>query len=233
MSRFTIIVPGYFAQASEYSSLERLLNKQNISTVTVPLSKLDWLPTVGGRSMLPILKKVDATVKKMLEKYPQAGLNIIGHSAGGWIARIYLGREPYDVHGDISASEAVWPLSKQIKTLITLGTPHRSLEYWTRKNLNFVNDNYPGAFYPEIKYVCVAGKSILGDIKLGKWLAYNSYKLTCGQGNCWGDGITPIESAHLVGAVNLVCEGVRHAPSQNHLWYGSAEILQQWIDYLE
>jgi len=232
MSRPSLIVPGYFAEASEYFLLESFLNQQNIPTVTVPLTKWDWVPTVGGRSMIPILRKIDQTVQQVLDKYGTSSINIIGHSAGGWITRIYLGEVPYDIHGDVSGEEAIWSNSKYIRTLITLGTPHRSFEYWTRKNLNFVNDNYPGAFYPQINYVCLAGKSIYGEQGLSKWLTYNSYKLTCGQGNSWGDGITPIVSAHLPGAVNLVLEGVRHAPNKNALWYGSPEIVQQWMNYL-
>ena len=87
-------------------------------------------------------------------------------------------------------------------TLITLGTPHISGERWTRKNLNFVNDNYPDARYmqKQVKYICVAGKSIYGAKRIGQWLAYSSYEMTCGRGDVWGDGITPIIAAHLVGA---------------------------------
>ncbi len=49
----------------------------------------------------------------------------------------------------------------------------------------------------------MAGKAVYGERRLGKWLAYNSYQLTCGRGNCWGDGITPIAAAHLTGATNI------------------------------
>jgi len=76
-------------------------------------------------------------------------------------------------------------------------------ERWTKKNLDFVNVNYPGAFYQDVRYVCVAGKTVRGDRSadgprnrtLREWFTYNSYQLTCGQGDCWGDGITPIAAA--------------------------------------
>ncbi len=230
MPRPTVIVPGYFAQASEYSTLENFLKEQGLPTITVPLSKWDWLPTVGGRSMLPILRKIDSTVEQLLQEYPESLLNIIGHSAGGWITRIYLGDQPYDVHGE--KLEVIWSKNKQIHSLITLGTPHRSGEYWTKKNLNFVNDNYPGAYYRDINYICIAGKLIYGKPDLSNWLAYNSYKLTLGSGLTWGDGITPIESAHLEGANNITLEGVGHAPNNKYPWYGSIEVAQQWLQYL-
>ncbi len=230
MPRPTVIVPGYFAEAIEYSHLESFLQDNDIPTLTVSLTKWDWLPTVGGRSMVPILRKIDIAVESLLRQYPKSPINIIGHSAGGWISRIYLGDQPYNVHGE--NEDVVWFKNHHIHSLITLGTPHRSGEYWTKKNLNFVNDNYPGAFHPNINYICIAGKLIYGEPNFSKWLSYNSYKLTCGKGSSWGDGITPIESAHLLGANNIVLEGVGHSPSSKNPWYGSPQIAKQWLKYL-
>lgn len=232
MSHPTVIVPGYLAGAREYLSLESFLNKEGIKTYTVPLTKRDWLPTIGGRSIVPILRKIDLTIQLVRNKYKDSLINIVGHSAGGWITRIYLGDKPYDIHGDLKTTEALWSGSQYVQTLVTLGTPHSSFEYWTRKNLNFVNNNYPGAFYSRLKYICLAGKSVYGQQRLGQLLAYNSYKLTCGEGNTWGDGITPIIAAHLPGATNVVLEGVRHAPNKSKMWYGSPKVVKEWMGYL-
>jgi triacylglycerol esterase/lipase EstA (alpha/beta hydrolase family) len=195
-----------------------------MSAVVVPLKWWEWLPTVGGRSMAPILAKLDATVKQVLQDYSAPQVNIIAHSAGGWVARIYLGALPY--------YDRVWHGEPLVSRLITLGTPHRSLEPWTRRNLSFVNDNYPGAFHSSIKYVCVAGKSVYGEKKLSRWLAYSSYELTCGIGNSWGDGITPIEAAHLDGAENLAIDGVNHSP-RSGTWYGSDAIAGIWSTHIK
>ncbi len=232
MSLPTVIVPGFFARAKEYYDLEKSLNQLNIPTVTVPLRKRDWLSTVGGRSVVPIIKEIDRTVAGVLNKFNTAEVNLIGHSAGGWISRIYLGDIPYDIHGDVSGDRSVWNAKNRVNTLITLGTPHISEERWTKRNLDFVNRNYPGAFYEDVNYICVAGKAIYGRRKLGSWLAYNSYQLTCGEGNCWGDGITPIVAAHLQGAENITLENVTHSPTSERIWYGSQNILKSWICYL-
>jgi triacylglycerol esterase/lipase EstA (alpha/beta hydrolase family) len=229
----TVIVPGYFARATEYQPLDLLLNEQGIPTVIVPIRKRDWLPTLGGRSVVPIIRQIDCTVKQALQQYQASQVNLIGHSAGGWISRIYLGEKPYDIHGDVAASEAVWQANTHVATLISLGTPQTSQERWTRRNLQFVNDNYPGAFYSHVRYVCVAGKAIYGEKRWGSWLAYNSYQLTCGEGNCWGDGITPIAAAHLAGATNLTLEGVQHSPNASGCWYGSPEVIPDWLSYLQ
>jgi triacylglycerol esterase/lipase EstA (alpha/beta hydrolase family) len=228
----TVILPGYFASAIEYQQLEKALNERGIPTTTVPLRKRDWIPTLGGRSVVPILQRIELTVKQMLYQYKSSAVNLIAHSAGGWIARIYLGEKPYLIHGDGTAAEAIWEARKYVHTLITLGTPHTSQERWTKKNLDFVNMNYPGAFYTEVRYVCVAGKAVYGEKRLGSWLAYNSYQLTCGRGNCWGDGITPIAAAHLTGATNITLEGVMHSPKSPGIWYGSPEVRQAWLSYL-
>jgi triacylglycerol esterase/lipase EstA (alpha/beta hydrolase family) len=228
----TVILPGYLESADVYLPLQQALTALGTPTTTVPLRKRDWLPTLGGRSMIPILRQLDRTVKAALVDNRAQQINLIGHSAGGWISRIYIGAVPYTIHGDVNADAGLWDAKAKIANLITLGTPHISGERWTRKNLDFVNDNYPGATYPEVKYICVAGKSIFGAKKLGQWLAYSSYEMTCGRGDVWGDGITPIEAAHLQGAKNITIEGVKHSPRTSGIWYGSTEVRSQWIEYL-
>jgi triacylglycerol esterase/lipase EstA (alpha/beta hydrolase family) len=218
-----IILPGYLAGASDYFDLKRSLVDLGFQTVIVPLAWWEWLPTVGGRSIAPILEKLDQTVKQVCQEFQVSQVNLIAHSAGGWLARIYMGTVPY--------YERVWGGHPQVANLITLGTPHRSQEPWTKRNLDFVNDHYPGAFHPTVQYVCVAGKSVYGIKKLGQWLAYSSYELTSGQGSTWGDGIIPIASAHLDGAKNLVVDGALHS-AKAKLWYGSPEILASWTNYL-
>lgn len=229
----TIILPGYLEGAIAYLPLANSLEKMGFPTTIVPLKKSDWLPTLGGRSMIPILKKLDLTVKQSLQQYQTAQINLIGHSAGGWISRIYLGEKPYNIHNDVTENDIFWHGHPQVKTLITLGTPHVSEERWTKKNLDFVKDNYPGAFYPHVNYICVAGKSIFGQKKWGNWLAYSSYQLTIGKGDCWGDGITPIEAAHLRGAVNITIDDVKHSPKSKGKWYGSEGVLPLWAKYLQ
>ncbi|WP_066381071.1 MULTISPECIES: triacylglycerol lipase [unclassified Anabaena] len=220
----TIIVPGYLESAIAYRQLEAALKNLGFPTLTVPLRRRDWLPTIGGKPVTPILQQLDRTVQQALQKYNATQVNLIGHSAGGWISRIFLGEKPYAMN--------VWNAHPLVATLITLGTPHTSQERWTRWNLDFVNNNYPGAFYQNVHYVCVAGQTIFGERQRGSWLAYSSYQLTCGEGNTWGDGITPIAAAHLTGAENLVIEGVRHSPRSRGIWYGSPEPLNIWVQYL-
>ena len=155
----TVILPGYLESADVYLPLQQALIEMGTPTITVPLRKRDWLPTLGGRSMIPILRQLDRTVNAALVDHHAQQINLIGHSAGGWISRIYLGEVPYTIHRDVTESAGLWNAKAKIATLITLGTPHISAERWTRKNLDFVNENYPVATYPEVQYIFVAGKS--------------------------------------------------------------------------
>lgn len=227
----TVILPGYLESAIAYRPLAQALQAMGFPTVTVPLRRRDWLPTLGGRPVTPILQQLDLTVKQVLQQYNTSQINLIGHSAGGWISRIYLGEKPYLGRGQAISVDS-WQAHNYVTTLVTLGTPHISQERWTRWNLDFVNHNYPGAFYRHVRYICVAGKTILGERRRGSWLAYSSYQLTCGQGNCWGDGIVPLAAAHLEGAENLVIAGVKHSPRSVGLWYGSESVLSNWVPYL-
>lgn len=216
----SVILPGYLAGSQDYETMAKHLNSKGFVSVIVPLKWWEWLPTVGGRSVVPIIDRLDATVKQVLQTYNTDKVNIIGHSAGGWLARIYLGERPY--------YNRVWQAKDWVSHLVTLGTPHISKEPWTKKNLGFVNENYPGAFYQNIKYVCVAGKAVSGK---DNWLAYQSYSLTCGDGDAWGDGITPIEAAHLPGANNITIPSATHSPKRPP-WYGTETIIDRWVDSL-
>ncbi len=226
----TVILPGYLANAQPYQEMEAALTKQGFPAVTVPLRRRDWLPTLGGRSIIDIVRSLDATAQKAMVDYDCDQINLVGHSAGGWISRIYLGDVPYDIHQSNRHRTFPHPARDHVSTLLTLGTPHSSQERWTQKNLNFVNQAYPGAFYTDVSYVCVAGKSVEG--KKSDWFTFNSYKITGGDGFVWGDGIVPVSAAHLEGAHNAVLEKVWHSPRPDRLWYGSNEAVEQWSQWL-
>lgn len=227
----TVILPGYLAGAVPYREMEQGLQQQGHIVATVPLRRRDWLPTVGGRSMVPILRQLDQTVRQVMQQTGSEAVNLVGHSAGGWICRIYLGEVPYDIHPSDAGQVRLWKAHPLVKTLVTLGTPHFSQERWTKRNLDFVKTHYPGAFHKTVRYVCVAGKSAHGT-QNGNWFTASSYQITCGQKNCWGDGVTPIEAAHLEGAENLTLDHVWHSPRPGRLWYGSASVVPLWATYL-
>merc|ERR1711920_431798 len=82
-----------------------------------------------------------------------------------------------------------------------------------------------GAFYSDlIFYVTVAGDATVGEQRQGnvpileliqspspESTAFNSYKMVCGVGNVTGDGVVPLQSAHLWGARQLTLKGCDHS----------------------
>lgn len=118
----TVILPGYLESAIAYHQLEQSLQQIGFPTVTVPLRRRDWLPTLGGRPITPILLQLDRTVKQILQQYNTSQINLIGHSAGGWISRIYLGEKPYFGRG-VVIPIGPWQAHTYVATLVTLGTP--------------------------------------------------------------------------------------------------------------
>lgn len=69
-----------------------------------------------------------------------------------------------------------------------------------------------------------------------KWVSNWSLFQVCGQADTWGDGVVPEISAHLEGALNISLEGVYHSPvgsdDVTRPWYGSPEVVKQWIYHL-
>lgn len=115
---------GLGNNSGDYQKLEATLNdKYGVSTVVAKVSRLDWFRNAAGlidpnywRGTLqpsPVLdwylKRVDDAVEEAKELAPPGStLSLIGHSAGGWLARLYM--EQFGV--------------SNISLLLTLGTPH-------------------------------------------------------------------------------------------------------------
>lgn len=213
-----------------------------------------WRGTLQPRPVLDwYLKRIDEAVSeaKELAQGGSGTLSIIGHSAGGWLARVYL--------QEFGSSD--------ISLLLTLGTPHLpppkglpGVIDQTRGLLYYVEKNCAKAVYsPELRYVCIAGRYIQGSRFFDSSSTHSSefvdgaeqpmsevaavsntnaetetgspfrtrfvgqgYKQVCGQADVWGDGVVPEVSAHLKGALNVTLEGVYHSP------VGSDDATRPW-----
>jgi hypothetical protein len=116
-----------------------------------------------------------------------------------------------------------------VNHLITLGSPHYNRRgSWMRR---WVDRQYPGAhFAPAVRYSAVAGRGVRGDRRgsLRQRWAYRAYKQLAGEGDTWGDGLVPVSSALLDGALPVVLDGVTHHAAFGHPWYGSRDIVLLW-----
>eukprot|EP00871_Galdieria_phlegrea_P005659 jgi/Galph1/6094/GphlegSOOS_G4739.1 len=217
-----VIVPGYGADAKEYVELKESLEQYGWTCSIAPIRWFDWIPTIGGRPVTPILKLLSETVHHVLQTTKSSKVHLVAHSAAGWIARIWLGSGVY--------CGVQYDCRDLVSCLVCLGTPHKSRQRLTEKNLNYVNDNFPGAFHSHIQYICVSGTGCKHPQwwKPDEWTAYLSYKMTLGTHLCEGDGIIPVECATLEGAWNIVLDNVWHSKRSPGLWYGHHSVVEKW-----
>jgi len=209
------------------------------------------------------LEAVEEAVSKALRDRPDASqVDIVAHSAGGWLARAYVGGALNEVDWTRSfryparEPQRATPLpranyAERVRHIVTLGAPHRvapGANDATRGALAWVDRRWPGAALKNegVSYTCVAGRTVRGRAgeafkkKLAGY-SHNSYVQVCGEGDMVvGDAVVPCEYATLDGAENILLDGVFHSMSKvgtydedsRECWYGSDEVVDAWLQRL-
>lgn len=220
-----VIIGGYLTNPSSFTELADLLAAPpyNYQVSIAPISRWRWAITRDW-DFRAILHIVRATVEEALKTSEATTVDILGYSVGGTVARMYLGEQPY--LGEVYAGR------RYVQRLTMIGTPHHSVERWTRDSIGFVNRTYPGAFYHNIRYTSVIGHAIHGNPRgtLIQRLASSSYRRVSGSkaAHAVGDGVTTLECAALSGAEYLVVPGVTHSHYHGNPWYGTDAGLRRW-----
>lgn len=218
-----VIFGGFLSYAGLYSSMRNYLSSITGQPVLIVNTKgHDWLPSITILGWIYLLRKLDKSVRAAALKSSNGKVTLVGHSAGGVLARLYLSSNPFP---------GVKLLGRQgVNQLITLGSPHNNCSGVTRGGMmsRWIEKRYPGATYaPQVEYTSVVGKFLYGNpfgTRRERWV-YHNYKKISGKGNVWGDGLIPISSSILEGSQEIVLEGVSHATIFNKKWYGSEDIL--------
>lgn len=166
----------------------------------MPLDRIEWVRVAGGLFDIPnfytgncrpdglgygwYVQRLRNTIE---EAYNSAGRDekviMIGHSAGGWLARAALGDGSWDDMVDITAmndandasgdgaTESSSPrASDRVRALVTIGAIHKppagdaASTCVTRGALSYLDQMYPGAFLAEegVAYVSVGGDAVFG-----------------------------------------------------------------------
>ena len=66
-------------------------------------------------------------------------------------------------------------------------------------------------------------------------VAFTNYQALAGDGGLLGDGVIPVECAHLEGAEQITLEGVLHSINEagttlpTERWYGSEAVVDRWL----
>lgn len=221
-----VILPGFLLTPGRFKEMRAALRALGCGHVwIVPVTVGDWAASVTAAGWKRILSKLEATVCRAREEAGAEKVILIGHSSGGVMGRLFLAPAPFRGH--------VYDGKRFVRALITLGSPHQAKRASPMRRK--VQAMYPGAFFaPEVEYVSVAGKAVLGDPKGSprERAAYRGYKTLRGSGAIWGDGAVPVESALLDGARHVVLDGVQHyATKGGRRWYGSADVVAQWFKW--
>ena len=269
-----VILPGFGNDATDYSNplgmgseisiQQNLLNCGIKSVEIVPIVRNDWLKIISGVFTIDFWKSqckpttlfgfyckaVDAKVRQI---YRDTGkpVVLVGHSAGGWLARALLANgtwaEPNQNSSSADLNLDYIESSKLVMGLITLGSPHyppqEGFPDMTRGALQYVSRNFPGAFLynspHNIFYMTVAGTAVKGNHTAEKGtttkFASDSYLQVTGDrnnmGNELGDGIVPLKSAHLDDALQITLSNAWHSiQAPENMWYGgNMLIINQWL----
>jgi PGAP1-like protein len=235
--RPTVLVLGGFLTAPPMYRpfVKRLLERGAAGVVVSRVWTPDWLiaarrgsaaiTTRSGRALLE-------ASKLSAESSDGAPLLVVGHSAGGLIARLLTAPEPFPGRRFGAPS--------RIGAIVTLGTPHAlAAGQGVGRRLNEIvsavaETTVPGAFYaPEIVYVSVASCAIRGDLAgTGRErVAYLLYRSVMGRAairETYGDGLVPIEAAMLAGARRIVLDGTIHGQGGGGPWYGTDLAMDVW-----
>ena len=298
--RAAVIVPGFLNAASDYEPLALALTDRGLPSVVVPMPIWHWIPTIGGRSVRPVLDRIDSAVRHVAamgaaaeahtaddtlavpaveysladlvgdfrenpggvmsvggstwpDDYPlveprgsyapasepAGSVAIIGCSAGGYMARVYLASRPYG--GKAYGGQEL------VHTLVTLGTPHLAGQGVPFENVRWANGEPLAA---HVRALAVGATGTPNEEALAGAYAFCDPSGNGGEG-LDGDGVTTSDSAvALPGAETKLLPGVTHypwsaapladviAPSLTRAfrggkpWYGSEAALDGWVPWL-
>jgi pimeloyl-ACP methyl ester carboxylesterase len=221
-----VLLGGFGSPSSLYAGLRDHLSEISGQPArVVPTQTWDWLPSVVAYGWVHLLTRLQHSVQQALQLSTTGKVTLIGHSAGGLLARLYLAPEPF-------VGRAYRGLD-HVDQLVTLGSPHYNQQRWLHGGLmsRWIERRYPGACYgDQVRYTCVAGRLMRGDCRgsLHERNAYRFYSRIAGDGSAWGDGLIPVQSALLDGARQIVLEGVSHFTGFGGPWYGSKDVVSRW-----
>lgn len=229
MKRAIIIIGGFNSVWPAYLAMARDLEDiSGLRTIGVPLMLWHWWQAGRSEDATNLLQKLEETVVWARRKYQAERFILVGHSAGGVLARLYLCEEP--VWGQAYAGV------EHVTAIITLGSPHcgdrgADTGWFLTAEANRLVPDTPYA--DRVQYRTIAGRYLQGR-KEGSYRerrAFRAYLFMGAAGAVWGDGMVPLCCTGLAGVEPLVLDGVAHSAKIGRNWYGgSKQIIRRWWD---
>jgi pimeloyl-ACP methyl ester carboxylesterase len=219
-----VIFGGFLSSPWTYRKTAETLTRLSGQPVWIVQARTrDWFKSSKPEVWAYLLEELDVAVKRAARNSPTGRVTLVGHSAGGVMARLYLGPTSFLGPGYRGLDT--------IDRVVTLGSPHYNLRRGHLRQL--VEALYPGAFFaPRVRYTSVAGMAVRGNPRgsVRERLAFRWYERLSGDGAQQGDGLVSVASALLGGSQEVTLEGVSHYTGFGGPWYGEADVVRRWWD---
>jgi len=151
---------------------------------TVPINRIDWIRVALGLFDIPrfytgnalptgfgygwYIERLKETVNRAYEENGCTKVLLVGHSAGGWLARAAMGDGVWTNDDNEEGTKDI-RTADRIRCLVTVGAIHKvpsdPTTCITRGALKNTDEMYPGALLREegVGYVAVGGRAVKGD----------------------------------------------------------------------
>ena len=185
------------------------------------ITKIDWLKTNTVKGWGNILNKVDNCVKNVIKETNAKKIDLIGHSSGGVMLRLYLSKDLFN--------GKKYGGSDFTSNLITLGSPHQAKRATPLRKL--VDEKLPENFFKNVNYVSIGGELEVNSSDsslITKLFAKNSYKSISGEQTSIGDGLVPLSASLLNGSQKIILPKTSHGKIFGETWYGSNDRINEW-----
>ncbi|PSC68465.1 GPI inositol-deacylase PGAP1-like isoform B [Micractinium conductrix] len=273
-----VLLPGFGNCTADYTapfgdeeaSVAAALQRRGFRCYVLPVERKDWFKVARALLTLAYWRGASTThpgyswyLERVAELVDQARretgseqVDLVAHSAGGWLARAFIGQGEYRQGGANASEDTLGSAELEphpaVRALVTLGTPHTppppdKVKDMTGGALTWVDATWPGACFAGqgVRYVAVAGRAVRGDRDADRrtlsGYAAGSYQQVCGEGHeTEGDAVVPLRSALLEGADHVMLDGVFHSMSRVRTfnepsglpWYGDERVLDAWLHTL-
>ena len=234
MNEPIVLVGGYGSHWRYYQSFgQSLAHVSGRRVFITSIRPVTWM-IAQSIDYSVLVTRTSEAVRYALSQTGAQKVILVGHSAGGVIARAYLADRL------LKQAPEVFNGYRYVTRLISLGSPLKAVEnpkYVGFRQVAWLDKEFPGAHYaPDIQYLSVYGKLIEGR-RFGTPMqrrAYTNYDHLSGTGAQWGDGVVPNSLSKTDGMPSLELNDVGHSPLWGTRWYGGdASIIRLWWSYFE
>jgi len=221
-----IILGGFLITSEAYNDTKSIIeNIYGRKVYIVDITRGDWFKSNSAQGWINILNKVKDKVAFSLKETGAKKIDLIGHSSGGIMLRLYLSGEPF--------KNVIYNGKSTTRNLITLGSPHQAVKATALRR--FVDEKYPGSFFQDVNYVSIGGKVEINSKQtsiLTKLIAKDSYKSISGDKDENGDGLVPLSSSLLKNSQKIILQETVHGGIFGKNWYGSNSKVQEWLNQI-